>query len=83
MSCIVSEISQEVQEIFQDLTGDASVCIADVEERVSAAVRSWGQRLSQAVLCETAGDCRDSSDECSLSLLSRAEPSVSAQGCVV
>ena len=55
MSCIVSEISQEVQEVFQDLTGDASVCIADVEERVSAAVRSWGQRLSQAVLCETAG----------------------------
>lgn len=38
MSCIVADISQEVQEIFQHLTGDASVCLADVEKRVSAAV---------------------------------------------
>ena len=55
MSCIVSEIHQEVQEIFQDLTGDASVCISDVEERVSAAVSAWGQRLSEAILSETSG----------------------------
>lgn len=55
MSCIVAEISQEVQEIFQDLTGDASVSITDVEMRVSNAVSSWGQRLSEAVLSETAG----------------------------
>ena len=40
MSCIVAEISQEVQEIFQDLTGDASVCIADVEKRVSVSILS-------------------------------------------
>ena len=55
MSCIVSEIHQEVQEIFQDLTGDASVCISDVEERVSVAVSAWGQRLSEAILSETSG----------------------------
>ena len=55
MSCIVSEIHQEVQEIFQDLTGDASVCISDVEKRVSVAVTAWGQRLSEAILSETAG----------------------------
>ncbi len=52
MSCIVAEISQEVQEIFQDLTGDASVCIGDVEKRVSVAVKAWGQRLSEAILSE-------------------------------
>ena len=55
MSCIVADISQEVQEIFQDLTGDASVSITDVERRVSSAVSSWGQRLSEAVLSQTAG----------------------------
>ena len=55
MSCIVSEIHQEVQEIFQDLTGDASVCISDVEKRVSVAVSAWGQRLSEAILSETSG----------------------------
>ena len=50
MSCIVADISQEVQEIFQDLVGDASVCIGDVEKRVSVAVNAWGQRLSEAIL---------------------------------
>ena len=54
MTNIVAEVSQEVQEIFQDLTGNASVSIADIEERVSAAVDSWGQRLSEAILSETA-----------------------------
>lgn len=42
MDSIVAEISQEVQEIFQDLTGSAAVCISDVERRVSGAVSSWG-----------------------------------------
>lgn len=55
MSCIVAEIRQEVQEIFQDLVGDASVSIGDVERRVSTAIRSWGQRLSEAILSETSG----------------------------
>ena len=55
MSCIVADISQEVQEIFQDLTGDVSICLGDVEKRVSAAVNAWGQRLSEAILSETAG----------------------------
>ena len=34
---IVAEIIEEVQKIVEDLTGDASVCIGDVEERLSAA----------------------------------------------
>ena len=55
MSCIVADMSQEVQEIFQDLTDDGSVCISDVEKRVSTAIRSWGQRLSEAILTQTAG----------------------------
>ena len=32
MKAIVSEIHQEVQEIFQDLTGSDAVCIGDVED---------------------------------------------------
>ena len=60
MSCIVAEISQEVQEIFQDLTGDASVSIGDVEKRVSVAVNAWGQRLSEAILSETSGSAEAS-----------------------
>jgi len=60
MSCIVAEISREVQEIFQDLTGDASVCIRDVEKRVSVATNAWGQRLSEAILSETAGSAEAS-----------------------
>ena len=60
MSCIVADISQEVQEIFQDLVGDASVCIGDVEKRVSVAVTAWGQRLSEAILSETSGSAEAS-----------------------
>ena len=60
MSCIVADISQEVQEIFQDLVGDASVCIGDVEKRVSVAVNAWGQRLSEAILSETSGSAEAS-----------------------
>lgn len=55
MSCIVAEIHQEVQEIFQDLTGDTSVCLGDVEKHVSVAVKAWGQKLSEAIISETAG----------------------------
>ena len=55
MKAIVAEIQQEVPEIFQDLTGSDAVCIGDVEDRVSGAVRSWGHRLSEAILSETAG----------------------------
>ena len=55
MSCIVAEIHQEVQEIFQDLTGDASVSLSDVEKRVSVAVDAWGQKLSEAIVSETSG----------------------------
>ena len=55
MSCIVAEIHQEVQEIFQDLTGDASVSLSDVEKRVSVAVDAWGQKLSEAIISETSG----------------------------
>ena len=80
MSCIVSEIHQEVQEIFQDLTGDASVCISDVEERVSAAVSAWGQRLSEAILSETSGSAVASPAKCCVSVLSGTESSVSSQG---
>ena len=54
MSNIVAEISQELQEIFQDLTSDPSVSITTVEKQVSAAVNSWGQRLSEGILSETA-----------------------------
>ena len=54
MTNIVAEISKEVEDIFQDLTGDVSVSIADVEKRVSTAMGSWGQRLSEAILSETA-----------------------------
>ena len=54
MSNIVAEIHQEVQEIFQDLTEAENVSIAAVEKRVLAAVGSWGQRLSEAILSEAA-----------------------------
>ena len=54
MSNIIAEISQELQEIFQDLTGDASVSITAVEDQVLSAVSSWAQRLSEAILSETA-----------------------------
>lgn len=54
MSNIVSDISQEVQEIFQELTDAENVSIAAVEKRVLSAVGSWGQRLSEAILSQTA-----------------------------
>ena len=58
MSNIVADISQEVQEIFQELTDAEGVSIAAVEKRVLAAVSSWGQRLSEAILSETASSTR-------------------------
>ena len=54
MSNIVAEISEELQEIFQALTSDPSVSITAVEDQVSSAVSSWAQRLSEAILSETA-----------------------------
>ena len=51
---IVSEISEEIQNIFENLTGDGSVSIGDVEEQVSAATASWAQRLSESILSEIA-----------------------------
>ena len=54
MPSIVAQINEEVQKIFQDLTGDPSVLISDVEEQVSAALASWGQRLSEGILSELA-----------------------------
>ena len=54
MSNIVAEINQEVQEMFQELTDTENVSIAAVEKQVSAAAGSWGQRLSEAILSETA-----------------------------
>ena len=54
MSHIVANIRQEVEEIFQELTDAENVSIGTVEKRVLAAVSSWGQRLSEAILSETA-----------------------------
>ena len=54
MPSIVAQINEEVQKIFEDLTGDPSVLISDVEEQVSAATASWGQRLSEGILSEIA-----------------------------
>ena len=55
MPSIVAKINEEVQKIFEDLTGDSSVSIADVEEQVSAAIASWGQRRpSDGILSEIA-----------------------------
>ena len=54
MSNIVAEISEEVQALFQELTDAEAVSIGTVEARVSDAVGSWGQRLSEAVLAQTA-----------------------------
>ena len=54
MHPIVADITQEAQDIFQTLTGDASVLIADVEEQVSAALDAWGQKLVEAIVSETA-----------------------------
>ena len=54
MPSIVAKINEEVQKIFEDLTGDPSVLISDVEEQVSAALASWGQRLSEGILSELA-----------------------------
>lgn len=51
---IVAEISEEVQNMCETLTGDASVCIADVEEQVSAATALWGQKLSESILSANA-----------------------------
>ena len=51
---IVAEIIEEIHKIVEDLTGDASVSIGDVEEHISAATPSWGQRLSEGILCEIA-----------------------------
>ena len=54
MSNIVAEIQQEVEDIFQELSAIANVEFSTVEERVSGAADSWAQRLSEAVLSETA-----------------------------
>ena len=54
MSKIVAKISEEVQALFQELTDAEAVSIGTVEARVSGAVGSWGQRLSEAVLSQTA-----------------------------
>ena len=54
MNRIVAEIRQEVQDIFQTLTDDASVLISDVESEVSSALASWGQRLLETILSEVA-----------------------------
>ena len=54
MPSIVAKINEEVQKIFEDLTGDPSVLISDVEDQVSAAIASWGQRLSEGILSENA-----------------------------
>ena len=51
---IVAEITEEIHKIVEDLTGDASVSIGDVEEQVSAATASWAQKLSEGILCENA-----------------------------
>jgi len=51
---IIAEISEEVQKICEVLTEDASVSIGDVEEQVSVATASWGQRLSESILSENA-----------------------------
>ena len=58
-SCRLHQVF-EVQEIFQELTETEGVSIATVEKRVLAAVGSWGQRLSEAILSETAGSTRGS-----------------------
>ena len=60
MSNIVAEISEEMQEIFQGFTRAEDVSIDDVEERVSAAARSWAQRLSESILSETASSTEGS-----------------------
>ena len=54
MSNIVSEISQEVEDIFQELGAIEDVAVSRVEARLSAAAVSWSQRLSEAILSETA-----------------------------
>ena len=54
MFAIVAEISQEMQEIFQELRDTEDVRVVTVENRLLAAVGSWGQRLSEAILSETA-----------------------------
>ena len=54
MSDIIAEMKQEVEDIFQELSAIENVGFSTVEERVSAAARSWAQRLSEAVLSETA-----------------------------
>ena len=54
MSKIVAEISEEVEDIFQEFMETENVSIGSVEKRVLAAVDSWGQRLSEAILSETA-----------------------------
>ena len=60
MSNIVAEISKEMQEIFQGFTRAEDVSIDDVEERVSAAARSWAQRLSESILSQTASSTEGS-----------------------
>ena len=54
MLSIIAEINEEVQKIVEDLTGDASTSIGDVEERLSVALASWGQKLSEGILCKIA-----------------------------
>ena len=72
MSNIVAEIRQEVEEIFQELTEVEAVSIAAVEKRVLAAVSSWGQRLSEAILSETASSTGGFPRERAVSVLSRS-----------
>ena len=54
MSNIVAEISEEMEVIFHELSDIENVEVSTVESRMSAAASSWAQRLSEAVLSETA-----------------------------
>ena len=70
---IVAEIIEEIHKIVEDLTGDASVSIGDVEEHVSAATASWGQKLSEGILCENANAPEMDLQVCRLSSVSGVE----------
>ena len=60
LSKIVAEISQEGQDLFQEMTDTEDVSIAAVEKRVLATVGSWAQRLSEAILSDAASSTEDS-----------------------
>ena len=79
MISIVAEITEEVHKIVEALTGDASVSIGDVEEHVSAATASWGQRLSEGILSENANAPEVASKPVVCQVLSREKSSVSSK----